>query len=309
MAALLLLAVLAPVAAAEKEKSDPLAEKRAAKLASLMVTEKKINATIDKLIEAGLNHPSAGQIEEQLKQQVLQQVDEMKSNFMEMLPWEKIRAAVAEEYAEHFTADELGEILAFYDKGAGKKMLELQPDLVAGMVERVATSLADEKLTLMGANYLTELEQNLGPKEKLAVLEAKTSKPFPEKLLHGKWYGRDLSDPEYKSYWWHEKKPGGKQVLGGLDLDSAEKTFDKYETPGRYSIIGRLLIETDFDEPSFSSIYIIDEVTKEKIKYRIVDEELPLAEWDSMVDRREPVEFPEIPEGYKDADDEPGGGI
>jgi hypothetical protein len=62
--------------------------------------------------------------------------DEFGRRFVSQVTTDAVVQIVTQGYADHFSMEEIKDLTAFYDSPAGKKLVELQPSIVADVVKK-----------------------------------------------------------------------------------------------------------------------------------------------------------------------------
>lgn len=279
--------------------SDP-----AQKLTEILLTEKSLDQFLDQITKTIPELPVPGGMSETNKQQITERMAAFRPQLKSLIEWTKLRTALAQELSARFSQDELQTLLAFYQSDVGSKWVEQQPLIAADFLHTVAENALSTFLENQAKASLAVLESKLGKDELQAVTAAKQADPFPMKWLCQHWYEIDETDPIIKYYTAVKRSPDGWFEVQSVTIDVTEKTYSRYSNRSRWFAIGRLLIEIDNTEPAFNSVYIVEKLTKETISSRWVSEDLPLAEWDIMNETTQPLQFPEVPDGYEVVDEE-----
>ena len=67
--------------------------------------------------------------------------DRMTKVMDEVMPYDEFTRIFAEQYADHFTVDELTDIARFYSSPTGSKMLSSQTEIGAALMRKVSTEI------------------------------------------------------------------------------------------------------------------------------------------------------------------------
>ena len=67
--------------------------------------------------------------------------DRMTKVMDEVMPYDEFTRIFAEQYADHFTVDELTDITRFYSSPTGSKMLSSQTEIGAALMRKVSTEI------------------------------------------------------------------------------------------------------------------------------------------------------------------------
>jgi len=228
--------------------------------------------------------------------------DHIESNELKgVLTKDDIWSAIAEIYPRYFDEKELDDLIAFYKTDTGKKFVTKQTVLTQEIVK--ATILLIQKHQGVASMEKTVAKQLAECKEsaRKAYDAAVKAKPFPNQdaLLLGKWSGK-FKDDEMESVWNYERRKDGTITIESVSLMAPEKEFEHTTDEYLWKTKGRVLYETMASDPSYVDIYILDEVTKKKIKFRSLTEDSDPSEWEADTDYPGSVELPKLPKGWKD---------
>jgi hypothetical protein len=220
--------------------------------------------------------------------------------FDQNFDWNRVESYMADEYASRYSSDELREIFGFFSSATGAKFIADHADLRAGAMRRVALAILETPVLERTKANLAELIESLsGPEVKL-VQAASEAPQIPPTLIAGRWYTDDLDEKGNGFQGWNDKKLSGFNVSRGVEINHGRKEFMSFEDEGVWLVKGRLLVETNFDYTEKSSVYLIESVTADELRYRYVDPGSESSKWPLMRDTRKAIQIPEMPAGYRD---------
>lgn len=231
---------------------------------------------------------------------VREELEANEAAFSRDFDWNKIENYMADEYASRYSSGELREIFEFYSSATGAKFISGHAEAKASAMRRVALAIFElPALERTKANLAKLIDSLAGPEKKL-IQAASEAPQIPAKLIVGRWYTDDLDDKGNGFQGWSDKKPSGFNVLRGVEINHGTKEFMSFEDEGVWLVKGRLLVETNFDYTEKSSVYIIDSVTEDELRYRLVDPESESSDWPLMRDTRKAIQLPKKPTEYRD---------
>jgi len=131
-------------AATEAKETAPKIDPAARAVADELVTMMNVHREIDNLVEA-MDRNARSHIQrmnmkrrEDIGKLVLEPLQQAKQDYMT-----KIDAKTAEVYAQHFTVEEMQQLIAFYKTPTGQKELKLRPVLVDKAMNANAENIKD----------------------------------------------------------------------------------------------------------------------------------------------------------------------
>ena len=302
--AITLLLLGLPAAANEAFCQNLTNNNSAQKMAEILLTEKSLDQFLDQITKTIPELPVPGGLNETNKQQISERIAEFRPQLKSLIEWTKLRTAFAQELSARFSQDELQALLAFYQSDVGSKWVEQQPLIAAGFLHTVAENAFSTFLETQAKTSLTVLESKLGKDELQAVAAAKQADPLPMEWLCQHWYEIDETDPMTKYYTSVKRSQDGWFEVQSVTIDVTEKTYSRYSNRSRWFAIGRLLIEIDNTDPIFNTVYLVGNVTKDRMTSQWVSEDLPLTEWEVINETTQPLQFPAVPDGYEVVDAE-----
>ena len=88
-----------------------------------------------------------------------------------------------------------------------------------------------------------------------------------------------------------------------VDMYLSDKEYLRREITFGWKSEGRVIYEEDDSDAGKVFILLLDEVTEEKLKYRLIDPEMGLTEGAETEDLRGPGNLPEMPEGWTEVEE------
>ena len=238
--------------------------------------------------------------ESELPEAVREGLEANAAAFDQNFDWNSIESYMADEYASRYSSDELREILGFYSSPTGAKFIAGHAEAKAAAMRRVALAILETPVLERTKVNLAELIESLPGPEKKLVQAASEAPQIPPTLIAGRWYTDDLDDKGNGFQGWNDKKLSGFNVSRGVEINHDTKEFMSFENEGVWLLKGRLLAETNFDNTETTSVYIIESVTEDELKYRYVKPGSESSKWPLMRDTRKAIQIPEMPAGYRD---------
>lgn len=128
---------------------------------------------------------------------------------------------------------------------------------------------------------------------------ALAAEPFPrqDELIFGKFHG-EFKEEGFESYYEYDRQPAGVVNHVSVDMYLEDKEYMRIEDTFPWKSTGRVIYELNNNDPDLVYIFLLDEVTDEKLKYRIIDPEFGLDEVSESEDLRGPGSLPEVPEDF-----------
>lgn len=132
---------------------------------------------------------------------------------------------------------------------------------------------------------------------------ALAAEPFPrqDELIVGKFHG-EFKEEDFESYYEYDRQPGGTVDHVSVDMFLEDKEYTRIEESFHWKSTGRVIYEQNDEDPELIYILLLDEVTDEKIKYRIIDAEFGLDEVSESEDLRGPGTLPAVPEDFTEVE-------
>jgi len=150
------------------------------------------------------------------------------------------------------------------------------------------------------ASTVAKLEgQNLAKYE--AALAAEPL-PRQDELITGEFHG-EFIDGEFDSYYVYERRSDGKATQTTVDLFHEDQQYLQDEFTYPWKSKGRVIYEGDQEDPGLVYIMLLEEVTEEKISYRMLDLGNGPTDLEVAEDLRGPGNLPDVPEGWTVVDD------
>lgn len=153
------------------------------------------------------------------------------------------------------------------------------PQTLQGVIEATTAKLEGEAKTLYDAALAAE--------------------PFPrqDELMVGKFHG-EFKEEDFESFYEYDRQLAGVLNHVSVDMYLDDKEYMRIEEKFHWKSDGRVIYEQNIENPELLYILLLDEVTDEKLKYRIIDAEFGLDDVTEGEDLRGPGSLPEVPEDY-----------
>ncbi|MFN3190091.1 MAG: DUF2059 domain-containing protein [Aureliella sp.] len=213
--------------------------------------------------------------------------------------WESAEKKIAELYRANFSEAELGELNRFFASEVGKKLLAKHSQFASELLLHAMLSEKEKKARQVLGPAFNQVLEDAIPTAKAKVAEALKASPPSRDLLLGTWYTKDLMDPDIVFYGKQSRSEDGTGLSAGVFIDHAEKTYDEFVDPGIWEMRGQVVIELSFNDLSTPSVWVIEKVDEENLRWTLFDPTLDPAEWLVSKEGRTAIAPPSRPAGYK----------
>ncbi len=154
------------------------------------------------------------------------------------------------------------------------------------------------------ANAITTAEAKLAGDVRSRYDAAIAADPFSgqEKLITGKWHGQ-TKDSEFGYFYEYDRRLDGSMSQSSVEMYGEEKEYLRKANSFVWKSKGRVIYEQDSENSELVSFLLLEEVSDNVMKYKMINPEIGYSEFSEVEDLRGPGSLPELPEGWTQVDE------
>mgnify|MGYP002628232479 FL=1 len=272
-------------------------------LASLLVSDDLLSRFLDAMVSVvpDVPVPNASTVAE--RQQIAVVVRELGKQYLAKAQVQVLQRPTQATLEAEFSDVELQTLMTFYKTDLGRKWLKTQPALTASLAKSIAVQISNSIIDDKARQELEGLRKSLDAASLEELDKAIAADAVPLDLLCQHWYELNEGDPDVTYYNLIKRELDGSCAFNGVVVDKSEKIYARYSGRSRWTLMGRAFMETLIGDDSVSSVYIIDELSKDKMVSRLVAEDTPSAEWEMLTETTRKIAAPSVPDGYSIEDE------
>lgn len=270
----------------------------ARQLAELLVTKESLSRFLDSLTSVIPEMPIPNTPGKADRHQLAAAVKEFGKQHLEKTQVHVLQKALQQTLNAEFSEAELQTLVTFYRTELGQKWLKTQPALTASVAKSVAMQISNAIIDEQAKRTLEALRETLDDASLEQLNKAIAADAVSVNWLCQHWYELNQSDPDVTYYNSVNRQLDGTCFYSGITIEKSEKLYTRYSGNSRWTLMGRVILETIVGDEPMTSVYIIDHIAEDRMVSRLISEDTPSTEWETLTETTLRINVPPVPDGY-----------